>query len=170
MKKNILVLVAAIAALFATSCGTTYNITDNNTHLLSVASSAYTLPTVAELQVTATKISFQMTYKNNLSLKDIADFSASPKVQYMIKLTLNKAAEKYDADLIVAPNYSIATSEDYKNVTVSITGYPATYTNFRTATSADMEMIKNGTQKGTAVVPCSASSINDREWNEFYAR
>ncbi|MBQ4376734.1 MAG: hypothetical protein II793_03465 [Bacteroidales bacterium] len=168
MKKSILVLaIAAVAVMFA-SCGTTYNLTDNNTHLLTVASSAYTLPTVAELQVTPTKISFQMTYKNNLSLKDISEFSASPKVQYMIKLTLNKAAEKYDADLIVAPNYSIATSEDFKNVTVSITGYPANYANFRTATASDMEMIKNG--GGTTVVPCSASSINDREYNEFYAR
>ena len=169
MKKSIFALACVAVALLFASCSTSYNLSDNNTHLLTVASTAYTLPTVAELQVTPTKISFQMTYKNNLSLKDISEFSASPKVQYMIKLTLNKAAEKYDADLIVAPNYSIATSEDFKNVTVSITGYPATYANFRTATAADMEMIKNGTG-GTSVVPCSASSINDREYNEFYAR
>lgn len=169
MKKNILIIASVVAAFFVTSCTQTYNLTEDNTHLLNVASSAYTLPTVAELQVTPTKISFQMTYNNNLSLKDISAFSESPKVQYMVKLTLNKAAAKYDADIIVAPNYSIATSEDYRKVTVTITGYPATYTNFRTATAADMEIIKGG-NSGSEVVPCSASSINDRSWNEFYAR
>ena len=169
MRKSLLIIAVAAMAMLTASCNQTYNLTEDNTRLLGVASSAYTLPTVAELQVTSTKISFQMTFNNNLSLKDISGFSDSPKVQYMVKLTLNKAAQKYDADLIVAPNYSIATSEDYRKVTVSITGYPATYTNFRTATNADMELIKGG-GNGTEVVPCSASSINDRSWNEFYAR
>ena len=167
MKKNILFFSVAVV-LFLASCSSSYNLAENNTKLLSVGSSAYTLPTVAELNVSATKISFQMTYQNNLSLKDISKFSDSPKVQYMIKLTMNKAAEKYEADVIVAPNYTIATSEDFKNVTITVTGYPATYTNFHTATATEMNLIKGG--EGSTVIPCSAASINDRGWNEFYAR
>ena len=42
MKKSILVLACAVVALMFASCDTTYNLTDNNTHLLTVASSAYT--------------------------------------------------------------------------------------------------------------------------------
>ena len=171
MNRIFTIFCVAVIAFFVTSCSNTYNLTDNNTHLLTVASSAQTMPVVADLQVSNSKITFDMTFKNNLALRDISEFSASPKVQYMIKLTLNKAAEKYDADIIVAPNYNITTSEDFRSVTVSVTGYPATYANFRTATAEDVEIIKNaGTNEATAIVPCSAASINDRSWSEFYAR
>ncbi len=169
MKRTIHLLLTAIIAMVAASCATSYNYTDNNTHLMSVSSTAHTLPIVADLDIQSSKIDFKMIFKNNLSLREIADFNASPKVQYMIKLTLNKAAEKYAADVIVAPNYSISTSEDFRSITVTITGFPATYSNFRTATAADMEMIKNG-NTSTSLVPCSAASIYDRSESEYFVK
>lgn len=169
MKRTFFFALAAAMVALMSSCSTQYNLTDSQTNLLPVSSMAYTLPTVAELQVNESKVTFQMDFRNNMQLKDISDFSSSPKVQYMIKVALTKAAEKYAADIIVAPNYAIATSEDYRTITVTVTGYPATYTKFHTATPADMELLQKNT-KASAVIPCTSSSIHNSEWSEFYAQ
>ena len=88
---------------------------------------------------------------------------------YLQKLAVTQAAQKYDADIIVAPSYSITTSDDLKTVTVTVTGYPATYTNFRSATATDMEIISKNPEN-SMVVPCTSSTITEPTWNEKNTR
>lgn len=51
-------------------------------------------------------------------------------------MALLNAAKKYDADTMVAALVSVDTNDD-GNLVITITGYPARYTNFRKMTSAD---------------------------------
>ena len=169
MKKLFVVGVASLMGLFASSCGSTFSLTETSTRLLPVNSTAYTLPTVADLRVSSAKISHQVTVANHFSLKELSNTGDSPKMVYLQKLAVTQAAQKYDADIIVAPSYSITTSDDLKTVTVTVTGYPATYTNFRSATATDMEIISKNPEN-SMVVPCTSSTITEPTWNEKNTR
>jgi hypothetical protein len=57
-------------------------------------------------------------------------------------LALANAIRTANADLLVAPVYELETSRGRTSVTVS--GFPATYTNFRSATPADSSLIDAG--------------------------
>lgn len=169
MKKLLFLIATATIGLFSTSCSSEYGITENNTRLMPVTSTAHTMPTVAELRVSSSKISHQVTVTNRFSLKDISNYGDSPKMVYLQKLALNQAAQKYDADVIVAPSYSITTSDDLKTITITVTGYPANYYNFHTATTEEMNIISNDPEH-SMVVPCTSSSITDPSWSESYTR
>ena len=170
MNKIFIAFAVATVGLLSVSCSSQYSgITENNTRLMPVTSTAHTMPTVAELRVSSAKISHQVTVANKYSFRDIADFGDSPKMVYLQKLALTQAAQKYDADIIVAPSYSITTSDDMKSITVTVTGYPANYVNFHTATAAEMDII-NKDPEHSMVVPCTSSSITDPSWNESYTR
>ncbi len=61
------------------------------------------------------------------------------------KLKIDAAAqaiEKASADILVEPRYKIETVSS--RTTVTVTGYPATYKNFRTMTEEDKELLKQG--------------------------
>ncbi|KWW30057.1 MAG: Uncharacterized protein AUK63_1103 [bacterium P3] len=169
MKKLFFAISVVTAGLWAASCSSSFNLTENNTRLLPVSSTAHTTPTVADLRVSSAKISHQVTVKNRFSLKDLSNYGDSPKMVYLQKLAATQAAQKYDADVIVAPSYSITTSDDFRTITVTVTGYPATYANFRPATPADMEMIAKDPER-SMIVPCTSSSITDPSWSESYTR
>ena len=169
MNKLFLALAVAFVGLMSVSCSSEVGLTENGTRLMPVTSTAHTMPTVAELRVSSSKISHQLNVKNHYTLKDISDFGDSPKMVYLKKLAVSQAAQKYDADLIVAPSYSITTSEDLKTITVTVTGYPANYVNFHTATAAEMDIISKDPEH-SMVVPCTSSSITDPNWNETYIR
>ena len=53
-----------------------------------------------------------------------------------------QAIEKAGADILVEPRYKIETVSS--RTTVTATGYPATYKNFRTMTEEDKELLKRG--------------------------
>ena len=170
MNKIFIAFAVATIGFFSVSCSSQYyGITENNTRLMPVTSTAHTMPTVAELRVSSAKISHQVTVANKYTLNDIANFGESPKMVYLQKLALTQAAQKYDADVIVAPSYSIITSDDMKSITVTITGYPASYVNFHTATAAEMDII-NKDPEHSMIVPCTSSSISDPNWNENHTR
>lgn len=52
---------------------------------------------------------------------------------------LRSALAAAQADVLVAPTYTI--ERDASNLTVTVTGYPATYKDFRNATAADLELL-----------------------------
>lgn len=119
--------------------------------------SAHVTPIVADVNVSATKISHSETFTNELSRYDIEHPEKSAEIHYLKNYTLNKATSKSKADLIIAPIYEINTSADMQTITVNVSGYPATYTNFRTATTQDLDLIKNGHQ--TSQLTPSLSTI-----------
>jgi hypothetical protein len=74
-------------------------------------------------------------------------------------VALVNAIRTANADVLVAPVYELETTGGRTTVTVS--GFPATYTNFRTATAADSSLIDAGYmhQANTAV----ANDVNARK-------
>ena len=104
---------------------------------------AHTTPIVADLSVTSQRIAHSETFENALTQEDIDNPSYSAEINYLKDYTLTRAAELNNADIILVPIYNVKTSDDMKTITVKVTGYPATYTNFRKATNADLELIRS---------------------------
>lgn len=113
---------------------------------LEVSASAINLPLVAEIQVLPKKIVYVETeafkkktvtevirqYGNDLKTIGLAEYK---------RLALANAANANNADMIVGATFVIETTED-NHFSVTVTGYPAVYVNFHTATAKDAELLK----------------------------
>ena len=119
---------------------------------------AHVTPVVADVKVSATKITHTETFSNALTENDVTYPSISAEISYMKNYTLNRAAKKSNADLIVAPSYEIRTSDNMQTITVEVSGYPASYVNFRTASDQDLSLIRNGHQ--TAILTPGAPKVH----------
>lgn len=113
---------------------------------LEVSASAINLPLVAEIQVMQKKIVYVETeafkkktvtevirqYGNELKTVGLAEYK---------RLALANAANANNADMIVGATFVIETTDD-NHFSVKVTGYPAVYKNFHTATPKDAELLK----------------------------
>lgn len=120
-----------------------YGYDEATAHSIDPVSTAHTTPVVADLSVSQTRITHKEKFSNNLSATDLVQPNRSAEIRYMKDYTLTRAAKLNNADIIIAPTYDIKTSEDMNTISVEITGYPASYTNFRKATNADLDLIRN---------------------------
>lgn len=125
-----------LAVLILASCTTTkisYNeYTTRQTD--PVMTDPYITPTVADLEVSQTKETIAETFTNDLTLKSKFD---KKSIERWKEVTLEKMMKEFNSDVIVAPIFSISTSNDMKNINVEVSGYPAKYTNFRNMQVAD---------------------------------
>lgn len=119
---------------------------------------AHVTPVVADVKVTSTRITHSETFSNALTEYDVSNPTISAEINYMKNYTLNRAAKKSNADLIVAPSFEIRTSENMQTITVEVSGYPASYINFRTASDQDLSLIRNGHQ--TAILTPGAPTLH----------
>ena len=134
------------------------------THSVDVVTSAHITPIVADLNVQQTRITHKEVFANNIRQIDVEHpRSEGSEISYIKNYTLTRAAKKYNADVIVAPTFEVSTSEDNKTVTVEVTGYPASYSNFRKATNADLDLIEHGytTSRLTPSTKKSTSTRNE---------
>jgi len=145
MKILRLLTIAAIGTL-AVSCTTTETLYryDESTAVYTNPSLSPTLinPTIADLTITEKKVTESLTFDNNLTKADISSAN-SPVIEYMKNSVVSMTVKKYNADVIVAPIFDIKTSDNYMKITVTLSGYPANYKNFRNATKEDFELLKN---------------------------
>lgn len=140
--KTLKVTLILLIALFVTSCTSsylTYYKYDESTarYMNPAMTSGYITPTIADLNVSKTKISETETYKNTLTSKDMNSAENSPTIEYLKNYTVSKAVKKHNADVIVAPIFDIKTSDDFETIEVNISGYPANFVNFRNVKVAD---------------------------------
>ena len=132
-----------LVALFVTSCMSssylTYHKYDESTarYMNPAMTSGYITPTIADLNVSKTKISETEIYKNTLTSEDMNSAENSPTIEYLKNYTVSKAVKKHNADVIVAPIFDIKTSEDGETIEVNISGYPVNFVNFRNVKAAD---------------------------------
>ncbi|MCR4827934.1 MAG: hypothetical protein K5864_00545 [Bacteroidales bacterium] len=129
---------------------------------INPVASAHTMPVVADLTVSSTRITHKETFGNALTAKDLLDPDHSAEIRYLKSYTLTRAVKLNNADLLLVPVYEIRTSADMNTITVEVTGYPATYTNFRKASANDLQLIKqsfdasastpNPTKKQTTII------------------
>lgn len=144
MKKTLLFF--GVVLLFA-SCTSTrqYAKYDESTaNYLSPKGESHVMPLLSEISVDTVRIRYQQEFVNNLTEKDVNEPLSSSAINYMKDYSLTQAAFNNNADIIVCPLIDVKTSEDYKTITVTVTGYPGRYSNFRTCTADDFEIIRMG--------------------------
>jgi hypothetical protein len=105
-------------------------------------------PVLADLNVTGPKVT------------GMADYSgATNSVGYVKGLAVADALKNSNADVLVEPSFDIKITPELfvADIKVTVTGYPATYKNFRSATAADSTIIK------MSLTSSSPSSIQQSE-------
>lgn len=129
MKKIISTLfVCSIIAL--TSCSTVYKTASST----DVETSVTTYPEVADLDV-QTKIS------ETKSWNFVPFHIGEPKLSTVKGNLIAEVLKAHNADILLEPQFSFQKTP-YKERILTVTGYPATYKNFRKATANDLEAIK----------------------------
>lgn len=93
----------------------------------------YIKPLIADLQINEAvgKINYTIDFSN----KEINALEGN--IANVRTRALFIATEKYKADVIVAAAFDIKSKDDGTGYTVTVTGYPANYVNWRTATAED---------------------------------
>ena len=104
--------------------------------------SVLTAPLIADLQILGDKISY--------TEKDaFAQYPVSAEIVAHVpnfkKVALNNAARAHKADVIIGATVDIITNQQGR-LEITISGYPAKYTNFRNATSQDLDVVMKGLQ------------------------
>lgn len=137
-------VVLAIGTILMSSCThyLTYHKYNESTaqYMNPAMKPGFITPSIADLKVSSEKIIETVSYDNTLTQADIDNVDKlknSPTIEYLKNYTVSKVVKKYNADVIVAPVFDIKTSDDYEKIEVTLTGYPATYVNFRTVNAAD---------------------------------
>lgn len=115
--------------LVSTSCNI-YRYEEHQSRVVKLGGTGIFTSTTADLNVSETRISHTETFSHQENEDDI-------NIDYAKKYTLSSALIKYNADMLVGILYDVNTNDSYDKVTVTVTGYPATYVNFRRTTSED---------------------------------
>lgn len=122
------ILAAGIAALALSSCSTI----THTSQTAAVDTQVYNL-TVADMKVAAKKDSVTVNWKWN----PLSTISLSAQKETATHTLLGKS----DADVLVEPEYIVKRRGLFRGGSVTVTGYPATYSNFRAMTADDAEKI-----------------------------
>lgn len=139
MKK--LTVILGVAALL-TSCTmqqstTSYAYQESSVRILEPEQSMLLSPVMADLEVSEHKVS-------HIEKEAFADIIITPQVITNIsefkKIALSRAAKVHNADVLVGTIIDVVTKNNRLEITVS--GYPAFYRNFRSATAADAELVR----------------------------
>lgn len=136
------ILAAGIAALALSSCSTI----THTSQTAAVDTQVYNL-TVADMKVAAKKDSVTVDWKWN----PLSTISLSAQKETATHTLLGKS----DADVLVEPEYIVKRRGLFRGGSVTVTGYPATYSNFRAMTAEDAEKIAtiNGSNNIVVVNP-----------------
>ena len=136
MKKNLDKLgflgMVGVLTLTLSSCGSTPETVRYEARTVDAPVTAFTTPLTADVEINGEKI----TYSEEFVIENAA--FADTYVEGCKTQALHNAAKKYDADLIVSPVFEIKKSPTKRRITVTFTGYPARYKNFRAATMEDV--------------------------------
>lgn len=138
---NRLFVVAAIM-MIASSCypSSTLNYSESSARVLDASSSFVISPIISDLDVSHNKITHQEreAFANIIVTQSVVDNIIAYK-----SIALSKAAKSAGADIIVAAEITVETIN--ARLVITITGFPAKYTNFRNATEQDIKLVKQAT-------------------------
>ena len=113
-----------------------------------------TTPMIADLEVVGGSVSYTETeaFKNYEVTEELTQLVPGFK-----RIALSRAARAHKADVIIGAMVDVITNDNGR-LEITITGYPARYTNFRNATSDDMDLVR----KGQTVILDNSSNVLDR--------
>jgi hypothetical protein len=127
--KNSFYSIIALILIFFTGCSP--RITTNTTKTLDIyGAGVIQYPVIAELNVSENQITGRASANDGESLEVVK------------KNALIDALNKSNADILVEPVYK--TIRQGRRATAEVSGFPATYVNFRSATEQDIRLIEAG--------------------------
>lgn len=129
--KNILSAICMITiALSITSCNSLKSTTNTAKTLNIYGSGVIQKPVIVELDVKQTKVTATATAKMGSAIETLKAEAVS------------MAIKNAGADVLVEPSYTVVSNS--RTSTVTVTGFPATYKNFRDIKLEDVPLIKAG--------------------------
>ena len=139
--RNLILCAFALASL--SSCTATTQCSDYSYSEYKTASIPapviYSIPQIAELDVSETRITY--TERLNIRVKDYNNSQIDIVAQGEKEVVIGNAIKQHNCDVLVQPIVDIASDKDGFLV-VTVSGYPATYKNFRNYTSDDEWIMK----------------------------
>ena len=141
-------LASCIAAIMLCSCATTAKYSSSKT--IDIQASVIQKPTVADLDVKETKTTGTAASKNTIISAEILKNEA-----------VSNALKTTNADILVEPRFETIVKGSLTTVTVS--GFPATYKNFRPMKIDDIPLMQSGIvrQVSTFVPPTVSAAPTD---------
>ena len=146
LKKLLLVIASAIASVTIASAQkidrieTSVDYMESSARYLEPSQNIMTTPMIADLQVIGASVSYTETeaFENYEVTEALINLIPGFK-----SIALSRAARAHKADVIIGAMVDVITNEQGR-LEITITGYPARYTNFRNATNDDIELVKFG--------------------------
>lgn len=144
MKRIILVFLAVISIcqLSAQTKRTSVEVDymEASSRYLEPSQAFMTIPVVADIQVSGKQIIYteRDAFKDYVVTDDLIKLVPNFK-----QIALCRAARAYKADIILGAMVDVITNADGR-FEITITGYPASYVNFRNAQKSDFELIREG--------------------------
>ena len=142
MKKSI-ILIAATAVMASCSVQPmpqtiiSYDYQESSVRILEPEQAMLLSPVMADLEVSNKKVVH--TERDAFANIEIAP-DVIKNISEFKKIALSRAAKAHNADVLVGTIIDVVTKNQRLEITVS--GYPAYYRNFRSATMADTELVK----------------------------
>ena len=148
MKNSIFVYIA-ISSLFLVSCATLKTSTSKSLDIYG--SGVIQKPVVADLNVVQTKVT------------GFAKETASQSVESVKQKAVADALKKSSADVLIEPKFETETKSGYTTALVS--GWPATYSNFRVISPDDIPLLQAGIlQKAEVYTPPTVEKKKGTGW------
>ena len=131
-----IVILCLGSMLLLSSCALFRTATTRTARSLEVENQIVQLPTVVDLVVDSELVRTDTTWV-------VKPFKGNSNKQMMHQLLIGKLQEQYHADVIVEPKmiYSVQGSVFSQTMSMSVTGYPARYKHFRTASEEDLRLL-----------------------------
>lgn len=132
---------------------TTVDYMESSARYMEPSQNIMTTPMIADLEVIGGSVSYTETeaFKNYEVTEELTQLVPGFK-----RIALSRAARAHKADVIIGAMVDVITNDNGR-LEITITGYPARYTNFRNATSNDIELVK----KGQTVILDNSSNVLD---------
>lgn len=112
---------------------------DTQARLVDIYSRAYVKPLTVELSVDKNK----GRVKDEWALtKEQAETEMGGSLENIRSYAVYMSSQKHNADAIVAATFNFRTNDAGDGYLITITGYPASFVNWKTAESADYEWIR----------------------------
>ena len=158
MKKIILFfgIATIICSCSVIPLATNYSYSEYKT--VSPSQSVYTIPVMAELDISSERITYAE--RINKDITTLTDAEVEALASREKEVVVANAAKANNADVIVAPIVNITTDVN-KNLVIIVNGYPATYKNFRNATEADKWIIENANHEQEKEVEKKANPLKN---------
>ena len=124
----------AIISLMLCSCASVKTVTYSEMRTVEPTQCMHAVPLIADLQVSESRITY--TERIDVDLTSLPENDIKNFIENLKSTVLFRALKQYNAEVMVAPIIDVQ-DKARKVLAITITGYPATYKNIRSATKDD---------------------------------